>query len=69
MGVAVDYALGLGMDAIWSCVREQAALLRSRLAEVLEVTIRDLGKVRGGIVAFTVDGLVAAVAEMSASSY
>jgi cysteine desulfurase / selenocysteine lyase len=69
MGVAVDYALGLGMDAIWSCVREQAALLRSRLAKVLEVTIRDLGKVRGGIVAFTVDGLVAAVAEMSASSY
>jgi cysteine desulfurase / selenocysteine lyase len=65
MGVAVDYALGLGMGAIWSCIRRQAALLRSRLGELPGVTIRDLGEVKGGIVTFTVDGVAPrAIAEL-----
>lgn len=60
MGVAIDYALNLGLDAIWRRVADRAALLRARLAEVPGVCLRDLGQVKGGIVTFTKDGVAAA---------
>jgi selenocysteine lyase/cysteine desulfurase len=60
LGVAADYALALGVAAIWERVRELGATLRARLAELPRVTVRDRGRVLGAIVTFTVDGCSAA---------
>jgi cysteine desulfurase/selenocysteine lyase len=56
LGRAVDYALDIGVDAIWDRVRSIASRLRSGLAEIPGVIVRDLGAVRCGIVSFTVEG-------------
>ncbi len=56
LGVAVDYALGWGLEAIRDRTFALAALLREALGRVPGVTVRDLGRVRSGIVTFTVDG-------------
>jgi len=54
LGVAVDYALDLGLEAI----QERAGLLADRLREGLEAvqgaTVRDLGQVKCAIVTFDV---------------
>lgn len=54
LGAAVEYALGLGLEAIWERVRELAARLRAGLAEIPGVTVHDRGEVLGGIVTFTI---------------
>jgi cysteine desulfurase / selenocysteine lyase len=56
LGVAIEYALALGLKKIEHRVQSLAALLRERLAEVKGVTVRDLGRVRCGIVTFTYEG-------------
>jgi len=56
LGVAVDYALGWGLDAIQRRVTGLADALRERLSELPGVTVRDLGAERCGIVSFTVEG-------------
>jgi cysteine desulfurase/selenocysteine lyase len=56
LGVAIEYALALGLKKIENRVQSLAALLRERLAEVKGVTVRDLGRVRCGIVTFTYEG-------------
>jgi selenocysteine lyase/cysteine desulfurase len=57
LGVAVDYALELGLDAIWARIRELATTLRRALAEVQGVTLLDRGAVLGATVTFTVEGI------------
>lgn len=59
LGVAVDYALDLGLPAIEARVAELAASLRARLAEVPGVTVQDIGRRRCGICSFTAETLPA----------
>jgi selenocysteine lyase/cysteine desulfurase len=56
MKVAADQANELGIDAIWARLRALADGLRTRLASLKGVTLTDLGKVKGAIVTFAVDG-------------
>ncbi len=60
LGVAIDYALELGLDAIAARVGALADRLRAGLDGIEGVTVRDLGRRRCGIVTFTVDDRTAA---------
>jgi cysteine desulfurase / selenocysteine lyase len=53
LGVAIEYALALGLEKIERRIQALAALLREQLGEVRGVTVQDLGRVRCGIVTFT----------------
>lgn len=55
--VAVDELLALGVDEVEAAVRSRAAGLRTGLAAIGGVTVRDVGEDLSGIVTFTVDGL------------
>lgn len=61
LGVAVDYALDWGMDAIYERNLHLAGLFRDQLAATAGVTVRDLGSNPGAIVTFTADQLPADV--------
>jgi len=76
LGVAIDYTMSWGMDAIWARIQQLASALRAELSDMPGVTVRDLGDVRGGIVTFTVvghhpaqlkEGLAAAAINVTAS--
>ena len=54
---AVDHLLELGPEAVERAVRHNAAELRTALADIPAVTIRDIGADLAGIVSFTVDGI------------
>ena len=54
MGAAVDYALDLGLDAIRERINHLATRLRTRLAQIDGVVVRDRGAVKSGIVTVTV---------------
>jgi cysteine desulfurase / selenocysteine lyase len=56
LGVAIDYAMQWGLEAIWQRVRTLAHDLRSRLATLPGVLIHDRGLVQCGIVTFTIEG-------------
>lgn len=56
LGVAIDYALGWGLDPIWQRVTALADNLRTKLSKLPRVRIRDLGWTQCGIVSFSVDG-------------
>ena len=56
LGVAADYALDVGLEAIWARVHVLAAMLRSQLGELPGVTVRDRGRVLGATVTFEVAG-------------
>jgi len=60
LGVAVDYALEVGIESIWDRVQELAAALRVRLGELPGVTVHDRGRVLGATVTFTVERWTAA---------
>lgn len=59
LACAIDYALEWGIDQIWERVRGLAERLRTGLADVDGVTLRDAGVLRCGIVTFDVDGVPA----------
>jgi len=59
LGVAVDYALDRGLDAIFERNQHLAATLRTRLREVPGVTVQDQGRVRCGITTFTAEAMEA----------
>ncbi|MDP3544885.1 MAG: aminotransferase class V-fold PLP-dependent enzyme [Phreatobacter sp.] len=59
LGVAVDYALAIGMEAIAARCRLLSGRLREGLRALPGVTIRDLGRAPSAIVSFTVDGVEA----------
>jgi selenocysteine lyase/cysteine desulfurase len=54
LGVAVDYALAIGVENAWSRIQALASRLRAELAETPEVTLLDRGAVLGATVTFTV---------------
>jgi cysteine desulfurase / selenocysteine lyase len=56
LGVAIEYALALDLKKIERRVQHLAALLREQLTQVKGVTVRDLGRIRCGIVTFTCNG-------------
>ncbi len=55
LGIAVEYALEWGLEAIQHRVTYLADHLRERLAQIPGVTVQDLGIVRCGIVTFTMN--------------
>ncbi|GMQ93241.1 MAG: aminotransferase class V-fold PLP-dependent enzyme [Acidimicrobiia bacterium] len=56
LGTAVEYAMGIGLDAIWERIQKLSSMTRELLEEIDGVTVRDLGAVKGGIVTFEVEG-------------
>jgi cysteine desulfurase / selenocysteine lyase len=57
LGVAIDYALAIGLDDIRERIDELATRLRGGLAAIDGVTLLDRGAVLGATVTFTVDGV------------
>jgi selenocysteine lyase/cysteine desulfurase len=53
LGVAVDYALELGLDAIFDRIQHVASTLREGLRTVFGVTVHDVGRLRCGITTFS----------------
>jgi len=56
LGVAIDYALNLGLEAIRDRIGMLASRLRDGLSTIKGVTVRDLGQVKCAIVTFNVAG-------------
>ncbi|MBT3372491.1 MAG: aminotransferase class V-fold PLP-dependent enzyme [Rhodospirillaceae bacterium] len=54
LGVAVDYALEIGLDAIAQRVQGLADGLRQRMAALPGITVQDLGAEKSGIISFSV---------------
>ncbi|MFL5963731.1 MAG: aminotransferase class V-fold PLP-dependent enzyme [Gaiellaceae bacterium] len=59
LGVAVDYALEVGVEAAWQRIRELSSRLRAALADIPEVTLLDRGAVLGATVTFTLASVAA----------
>jgi selenocysteine lyase/cysteine desulfurase len=57
LGVAADYALSWGLDAIWDRISQLASVLRRSLAAIPQASLHDLGQLQCGIVSFGVTGL------------
>jgi selenocysteine lyase/cysteine desulfurase len=53
---AVDYINEVRIDEIWERVQYLGNYARQQMAKIDKVTLRDIGKVKGGIVSFTVEG-------------
>jgi len=60
LGVAVDYAMKVGLGAIFARLQPLAETLRTRLTAICRVTVHDQGRVRCGITTFSSDAMDAA---------
>jgi selenocysteine lyase/cysteine desulfurase len=60
LGVAVDYALAIGVEEAWVRIQMLASRLRAALDEMPEITLLDRGALLGATVTFTVAGVSAA---------
>jgi len=60
LGVAVQYALDLGLDAIFGRLQHLAETLRTTLRGIDEVTVHDAGTTRCGITTFSAEPAVTA---------
>jgi selenocysteine lyase/cysteine desulfurase len=60
LGVAVDYAQNLGLDAIFDRIQHVAGTLREALRTVFGVTVHDVGRTRSGITTFSAEQMTAA---------
>ena len=56
LGAAIDHALETGMDEIWARIQMLSSRLRSGLADIPGVVLRDHGTQKSGIVIFTKEG-------------
>jgi len=56
LGAAIDYHNTWDIQAVWSRITFLADTLRTELGKIPGVVVRDLGKIKCGIVTFTVDG-------------
>lgn len=56
LGMAIDYALSVGIERSSVRLSQLAAQLREALVELPNVSVHDIGKRKGGIVSFAVDG-------------
>ena len=57
LGAAVDYAMGVDLDAIAHRVQALAESLRARLSKLTDVTVHDPGLRKSGIVTFSKSGV------------
>jgi selenocysteine lyase/cysteine desulfurase len=60
LGAAVDYALAIGLDRIRDRSFALACSLRSALSEIAGVSVHDLGRSPGAVVAFTINSVASA---------
>ena len=60
LGVAVNYALEIGLDRIEARVQMLASRLRTKLAEIEGIQVTDTGAIKSGIVIFIYDMVPAA---------
>lgn len=56
LGIALEYIVDVGIDAIWTQVQFLAGMLRDKLHELPAVTVQDKGRLLCGIVSFTLVG-------------
>jgi len=66
MGAAIDYALACGIEPIAERISALASRLRTGLAEIPGVMVRDRGSVQSGIVTLRVDDAAGVVAGLRA---
>ena len=55
LGVAMDYAMEWGLEAIWDRISSLSSLLRRKLSEIDGVQLTDQGRVKCGIVTYRTD--------------
>lgn len=53
---AVDYLLDLGIQPVWQRIQFMGKKMRDELSKISSVKLHDMGKVRSGIVTFSVQG-------------
>lgn len=56
LATAIDYIHEIGIETIWERIQLLAKLLRSKLKEMDNVVLHDLGKNQCGIISFTIKG-------------